>query len=405
MDITALRTEFADLQAKETALIDKAATEKRDFSAEEKTESDARIGRMKTIKTTFEKQKELAGLAFGDPESPNVERPSTPSDKGDANRPEIQVRDLFDDKKRVRRDAFGKAMKGWAEHGTVPKQFATITTTTQSGILLPTEVDQPIVPQAPNTIRAALAAFGLEPFKTPSTAEFNIPVADASSGGVVSEGATTETENEPALTDSIVLKVKTYQSGSSWFSNTQLMAVDYDIMSAFLPSLAYSKELAMETDVFSSIAADASITQIVTMAALGAVAYDDLVNLNMKLPKRYAPQRVIVLEKDIYIAAEKLKTSTGFPILNQDAQNQNVKSFNGTPVLWTELGFSSFGANNVCGAIWSWMGAKLRDAGQQEVQRYAQYPLRPSQTGFNLFGRHCFGYAPHAIALLKCPAS
>jgi HK97 family phage major capsid protein len=400
LDITALRTEFTDLHTKATTLVEKIATEKRDFTAEEKTENDAQTKRLNEIKTVLDSHKKLAGMAFI---ADNVEKPNTPPNKEDFNRADIVVGETFD-KKPVKRDEFRKAMKHWANHGGLPKQFAAITTATQSGIFLPTEVDQPLTPSAPNTIRAALAAFGLDPMKTPSTAEINVPVADANSGSVLSESATTETENEPALTDSIVLKVKGYQSGSSWFSNTQLMALDYDLMTAVLPALAYSKELAMEADVFSTVAADTNITQITTMATLSAIAYDDLVNINMALPKRYSPQRVIVLNKNIYISAAKLQTSTGFPILNQDAQNQNIKSFNGTPVLWTD-NFSTFGANNVVGAIWSWMGCRLRDAGEQELQRYAQYPLRPGSTGFNLIGRHCFGYAPHAVSLLKCPAS
>src|SRR6185312_4023193 len=108
----------------------------------------------------------------------------------------------------------------------------------------------------PNTIREALAAYGLKAMQTPGTQTINLPVADASAGGVVAENANAETENEPGVTESIKLTVKTYQSGTTWFSNQELMAVDFDLMSATLPALAYSKELGLESALVAAMIAD-----------------------------------------------------------------------------------------------------------------------------------------------------
>jgi HK97 family phage major capsid protein len=405
MDITALRTEFADLHTKATALVEKVSTDKRDFTAEEKTANDGHVSRMKQIKATLDANKELAGLEFSAPESQNVERPTNPANKDDAN---ITVGDTFAPKPKVNRQEFAKAMAQWAETGQMdPKmaaKFATITTATQNGIFLPTEVDQPIIPSATNTIREAMAALGVEPMKTTTTRKINIPIANTTAGGKVAETATTETEQEASFSESVTLTPSTYQSGSSWFSNLDLAALDFDLMAAVLPGLAYSKELALESDIVSTMAADANVVQTVPTATVGGFIYDNLVSLNHKLPKRFNGLKAILLSKDAYAAAENLKSTTGFPILNQDAQNQSLKKFNGTPVIWTDY-LSTFAANNVVGMVISMIGFRLRDAGQERVARYANYPLRADQTGFNLFGSHAFGYSINAVAKLVCPAS
>ncbi len=97
----------------------------------------------------------------------------------------------------------------------------TITTATQSGIFLPVEVVQPLVPTAPNTFRQAFTVYGLQPLSTPMTSKINVPVLTATAGGAVSETANTETENEPGTSGSIVSQPATYHSGT-WFSNLNL---------------------------------------------------------------------------------------------------------------------------------------------------------------------------------------
>jgi HK97 family phage major capsid protein len=150
--------------------------------------------------------------------------------------------------------------------------------------------------------------------------------------------------------------------------------------------------------------ADAGITQTVATATVTGFTYTNLVTLNRKLPKKFDVMKVIVLSKDAYTAAENLTTTTGFPILNQDAQNSELKRFNGTPVLRSDY-LSTFGANNVVGFVMSMIGFRLRDAGQVTIQRYTQNQARPGQYGMNLLAFHGYGYAPSAMATLKCPAS
>ena len=92
-------------------------------------------------------------------------------------------------------------------------------------------------------------------------------------------------------------------------------------------------------------------------------------------------------------------------MLNQDAQNQQLKRFNGTPVVYTEYLQALTTAGNVCGLIFSWMGARLRDAGAGNIlQRFTQTANRQGQTGADLYGYHNFGYTPLAVAKLVCHA-
>ena len=181
------------------------------------------------------------------------------------------------------------------------------------------------------------------------------------------------------------------------------MAVDFDLMSATLPALAYSKELGLESAFFTALIADATITQTVATSSDTAFTYANLVTLNRILPKRYNALKVIFLSKDAYTAAENLVTTTGYPILNAlDPQKSSLKYFNGTPVLWTDY-LPTFGVAQKIGFIASLIGFRLRDCGQEQVQRYTQYPGRPAQTGFNLYGFHAYGYAAAALASFKTP--
>jgi HK97 family phage major capsid protein len=277
-------------------------------------------------------------------------------------------------------------------------KFATITTASQSGIFLPVEVVSPLVPAAINTFRAALAIYGLQPMTTPNTNQINIPVLSATSGGKVAETASSETENEPGLTESIVSKPAPYQSGSSWFSNTQLQANDFDLLTASVPAMVASKELALEADIVSTIIADAGVTQVVTTAGTATITFADLVALDNALPKRFQMQKVILLSASAYSAAEALTFASGPTVLTTDANG--VKRFQGTPVLRSD-NFQSLATGHTIGIVVSLAGFHLRDAGQPGLERYSNIPSRPAQTGMNLIGNHSYGYAASAVAKFK----
>jgi HK97 family phage major capsid protein len=410
MDLTALRQELATLHTAGETLIKTAADAKRDFTADEKTTSDAQFSRMAEIKSVLDRQAKLAEFAFT-AKTDAVELPSAPAGQPDV----ITVSDRFDATDRTEvaamiakvggRKAYAKAVNDWMRTGNVDQRFATITGSTASGILMPTDVMAPITPIALNVFREALQAYGLEPWKTPSTRNINLPIYTAAAGSTVSGTATSETEQEPALTESINSTIVTYHSGNLWFENRELMAVDFDLLSASVPAMSYSKELALESATITALVADSAITASVATTTVSGFTYANFVSLNRVLPKRYQANKVIVLSKPAYTAAENLVTTTGFPLLNQDAQNQQLKRFNGTPVVYSEY-LAAFGANNVVGLVFSWIGCRLRDAGEGDIlQRFTQTANRQGQTGADLYGYHNFGYSPLAVAKFVCPAS
>jgi hypothetical protein len=114
IDLKALRDEFSTLHSAEEALIKKAHDEKRDFSAEEKTESENRFKRMDQIKAIADQQKKLAAQSFAAGDD-NVELPTEPAGREQQQQVEINVRDRFDVKQVKRKDfarAFTEAVQG-----------------------------------------------------------------------------------------------------------------------------------------------------------------------------------------------------------------------------------------------------------------------------------------------------
>lgn len=399
-----LRDEFNELRDAAAAMLATAEAEGRDLNESEQAENDKQFKRMETIRNLLDRQSKLAGDAFSG-NLPTVQKPAVPGNKS----PEQAAVEIVVGETKFSKAEVKKAINNWARTGELDRRFATITTATNSALLLPVDVAPPIVPSAMNTFREALSVYGLDAWKTPTTRQINLPIVDATAGGVISETASSETENAPGLSNSIKSIPKGYQSGSVWFSMLEMMAQDFDLMDATLPSLQYSKELGLENDVIAAattgIINDAGITQSVATATVTGFTYANLVTLNRALPKKFNAQKVIILSKSAYTAAENLTTTTGFPILNAlDPQRSSLKFFNGTPVLWSDY-FSTFAANNVVGCIFSWIGVRVRDCGEQYIQRFTQNQARPGQQGYNLYGFHAINYSPEAIATLKCPAS
>jgi len=389
--IQALRDEFATLHKEAGEIIAKGT----EATADEAKANETRFSRMDTIKSVLDADSKLAKYAFTT--NTNVVKPVDVMNFAD--NAVIKVHDAKFDRKE-----FGKNAMEWLKGRNYSEQFATQTSATQSGIYLPVEVAQPITPTAINSFRAGYAAWGLDVMQTPGTETLNIPVLDASAGGVVAENASSETENEPTLTKSIVSTVKTYQSGSEYFSNQVLNATSFDLISASLPTLYYSKELGLESAMTAAMIADGNITQTVATSTVSGFTFANLASLDNALPKKYNQLKVYVLSATAYAAAEGLSNSQGAPIMVPDPQNGNLKRIFGNPVFRNDY-LQSLAANHIVGFCFSLMGFHLRDAGQPQVQRYTQVPAKPNQTGINWFAYHAYGYAPDAVAALVCPAS
>jgi HK97 family phage major capsid protein len=410
MDISVLREEFNSLKTKSDALLSKAIEEKRDLTNEEKAESDNAFSRMQVIKDLDERNARFASDAFKSKDEKKIVLPTEVPGKEET---EIEVKnsvkslDFF--KTAEGKKTFNSALDYWGKTAGDPrKKFAvtgaTISSTTSNGIAYPKDVLDLITPTAPNTLVQALAAVGMSPLVTATTREITYPIALPTAGSTVSENATVETENPPGITG-IDLKPTTFQSDTTWISELELQAVDFDMLSELLPALIYGRELAFEAAVMAQIAADSTITTHISAATDSGVTYANFVALNRALPKYYNSRKVIVVNKSVLSAMENLVSTTGQPLLTfNDPQNLDVRFFNGTPVVFTDylnaLGGSS---GQVVGFVMSGLGFKVRYAGDQTVARYVNYSERPAQQGFNSFAFCCAGYDPRAIATLVLP--
>jgi len=400
-----LAEEATRLQNEAQALFTKAKDEKRAFSDDEQKSQDARLIRLTAIKDLLDQQAKFAKIAFdaaaaddeNDTGAGKVRLPTDPPGK--------EASDQFTaGGKKLNRDEFSAALTRWGNTGVMESKFATITTATNSSVLLPKQVAPPILPNSSNAFREAHDIYGLKPLETTTTANMTIPVLDATAGGKVSEAATADGENEPSVSESVTLNPSTYGSGAAWYSNQLLAANDFDLLSNTVPQLVYGKELGLESDIVSTLIADATVTNVITTDATDAISYDELVDLNNALPKRYDRLKAIVLGQSAYNAARKLKGADGHPVLVMDPQNGDVFRFNGTPVLRSDY-FESLGASKTIGCVVSLLGFRLRDVSIQNLQRYVADRLKRNQTGLELFAYHAFGWAPSAVAKLKTPAS
>lgn len=400
-----LRAEFAQLRRDGAALIAKAKAEGgRALTDEERATADRSYTRMREIEELLQLELQFAQAA--------VEKPAEKKEGARLVLPaEVPGRAAFEGKSdivvgetKIDPRAFNAALCGWATGGEMDPKFATIVTSSQSSIFLPREVATPLVPTAVNTFRDALAAVGVAPVTTATTADMNQPVITASAGGAVAQNASSETTNDPGLTGSFNLNVATYQSGTAWFSRQLLGANGYDLVPFIQNDMSYAKDLGLESAIAAALIADTNITQSVTTASASAITYAELASLNRKLPKRYDRLKVIILSADAFSAAERLVGSDGHPILVPDPQNQTLLRFNSTPVLRCDY-LEALTTSKTIGVLISCFAFRIRDAGQPYIERYEATPGKPGQLGLNLLGFHGWGYDPAAIAKLKTPAS
>jgi HK97 family phage major capsid protein len=399
VDIAKLREEFAKVQKEALDVIAGAEKDSRDLTGEENEANEKRFARLTTIKRTIDDAAKFAKLAY---EAGDIQLPQEPSGKEEF--ATVQGAKALDLNSKIDHAEFNAATKAWALTGRMADKFATITTATSSGILLPSSVISPLVVAAANAFREAYDAWGVSPVSTPNDgSQIKLPIIDPTAGNQVAENASSETENAPSFSESIVSNVKTYQSGSVYYSGLELMATKFDLLSATVPSLRANKELALESTIAAAIVADAGVTQVVNTATTTGFTYANSVSLANKLPKRYQKFKVRLLSPDFYQAAEGLVDGVNRPVLVTDPQNQTLRRMHGTPTFRCDY-LEAFGSSKVGGLEFSLIGFHLRDAGEGFI-RYDQVRDRPAQIGINVFGYHAYGYAPSAMVKFKTPVS
>ncbi len=411
MEHFTLRAEFDSLRHAAERRIETAEREHRDLSDDEKAENDKSFIRMKTIESSeaaasqYIGQQAASGMLDGGGGF-QLPRDFPGRQEHEANQ---CASGLFAPGQFSRagaageREQFTRTMSHWARTGAVDRQtFATVTSTSGGGILLPKIVAEPLITGDTNAFRLGLSLVGSGPIQTPGAQDLTIPVLDQAAGSIVSENAAVESENEPAL-NSIRLLPKMFQSGSAWFSNLALEALDYRLEDHIVPELLHSKETALESAIVSAMIADTA-TAVTLTPSTSTISYVTMLSLLRAVPRRFSRQMFLVLNSEVFATLEKLLDSTGRPLLVQDPQNGNLLRFNGVPLVRSDL-FENLGAiNKTLGVVISALGFRLRDCGGPAVARYAQFPARPAQTGFNLFSAHAYGWTTAAVARLRTPA-
>lgn len=306
-----------------------------------------------------------------------------------------------------------RVFNDWARTGQKREGFEALLVGNGDTVQVPAAVAEiDATPRAANVFRLALELTGTRPVKTEIPLPIALPVMTDFTGGPLSEltiggkiesVANTDTTSIEFSEDDIILKSKTYRSGQAWLSITRLGGTNFDLATYLEQELQYAKELGLEADIATKIAADATITQGTTTASAATFTRAELVTLTRALPDVFDRLKVVVLSREAFETAEGWLDSAGNPVLPRDRDYPEILRVNGIPVMKCHA-IEDFGADNVIGEVLSLAGFRLRDSSPRRVTRYANIPTRPDQIGFEIFADHAFGYTPSAIAKLKMHA-
>ncbi|MFT3786084.1 MAG: phage major capsid protein [Tepidisphaeraceae bacterium] len=299
-------------------------------------------------------------------------------------------------------------LRNYINLGRVDGRFSTITTASGSGLLLPRQIMPAEVPTHANAFRTALARVGAKPIESKVADVLGIPVLDASAGGPVAEDAVIETANDPGIGNSYSLDPKTYQSGTTWWSNKAIASPGFDVIGHITDAAFYSKEQGLEVSIASTLKADSNVG-VVRSSALEGLVYEDLVALKNFRKRRWEEGSFFMLGESLWLAIQLMKgvavAGDGQPIFMRDPQNDRLGALFGYPAVRCD-GFDAFGGTNrVVGAVMTARGFSLRDVLPVSLTVYRNTMSRPNQTGFNLFAYHGFGWAPESVCKLVTPAS
>lgn len=395
-DVKKAREEINAKYAEAEKLI--ASYADRDPTADEKAKKEELFAEMKRMQSQIEDAETLAAYSFA-----NKPQLVTKAEKS----PEQKAVEAFESRKaepaNYSAEDFGRAATYFAAHGVLPNEYATITTTTGSGIYLPKNVEIPSLATQGNAIREAFAAVGAQIPRLPYTAAVSVPFPTLSAGSDVTENATSATANSNDWSVNITLTPYANQSGTQWISNLTLQAVGYDLVQELGPAMVESQEQRAEAKVVSAIVADSGISSITLGGATNAALTDAaLAQLDGILPKKFDRQKVIFLGDEAYRTALGLRASTGVPILQRDPNNPQLVRYNGTPVVRCS-NLDNFGSAKTVGFIVSLVGFKYRDHATPQLVRYIADPAHPDQTGMNFVDYHSHGYVTAALYKLVTP--
>lgn len=398
IDIKTVREEMARIHAEASTFVETYANA--EPTAEQQAEQDARMARLDKLAVSIDAAERLARYAYtGErPEGVEAKRPAIvlPSKSKDEQAVEAYA---AAPSKKLDRDAYAAELSAWVK-GEDRDAYAAITTTGNSGALLPVSVRQSINLVNVNPYRQGLAVLGKSPVSYGSTEKVVNPVVSPFAGSALPEDGTTDTDaNAPAKLGTIVHTPKGFQSGTFWYSGLEIGALSYDVTASHLPALAAASDYAAAAALTAAIKADAAITSAnanVTTASTTTITQANIdAALNRVLPV-YRSGRVLHLSPTAYALVEALADSTGKPILTPDLQNQTLLRYRGVPVVMDPTLDAMGTATNLVGMVVSYTAVEWRDE-TEKLLKYVGESANPDKTGLNHI-RYCDGaYFPAAI--------
>lgn len=427
-----LREEFSRLHDEGRAVIEKAATESRELTDDEKNENENRFKRMNTIKAQLEDDAKFAGLALtaapngggtGDEKIPgHVELPGEAPGREEFSRE--QRRNEFAvlpgetpeaARQRLHRDAVNEFIRT----GRMPdKQFIaslprdpagqfTLITTTGSSVLVPAKVGPPqTIQRQRNPFRAALMARGLLPLRTTDSASVVAPIFDdaANTADVIAQSATGDNPKDPALTG-LTLAANLYDSGTVWVSNMLINSSSFDLLAYLEPML---DERIDRTQVAAWIVQLQAATIGKTTASTTGVTYAELLDWQHSIPLTRRGDGVFFVADGLLRAIRGLVDSTGQPIFQKSMRDETPDTLLGWPIFPVD-GLPTPAAGAVSGVAASASALVVRDVtgpdGARRIARYANQPNWPDQVGIRMFQNGGFNFLTNYVRTLKHAAS
>jgi HK97 family phage major capsid protein len=421
MIVEKYREEFSKLHKDCNDLLTLVANrkDKPDFSGEEKTAQEARFARMDQIKALSEQEVKLAGYQFAsqqdqraiedavthganDPRGAAAMAAALAAGraKGFASREEFTRR--LEDNDPAAIALARRGLNHFMCKGTIPDEFKfVITTSTDSGIMLPQQVMAPyLIRRNVNALRLAISYYGYVPLKTTTTDQIKLPVWDDRSnvGATLSESSTSNDTADSSLTGSVTLNAPLYESKCKWFSNTLLNAEGFDVLSYVAPVLQIMFDKGQEA-AFTTTAQGAFTGNYIVPGSQTGITYQDLLNWEHTLAVAYRRDAVFVLSDSLYKTARGMVDSNKRPIIDLNpagtlAQGSGplfIEQIHGKPIAvsdyMTAVDPTVAAAGTLkTGLFCSADAIKLRDVVPQRLTRYVNVPTFPDQTGYNLFG-------------------
>jgi HK97 family phage major capsid protein len=396
-----LKEEFSRVHGEIDTVITKAKEEKRDLTEDEQKGVDEKFARLEVIKKLQDKEAKLASLTVDSIQFDNKV-------KGHGQPVQPKAKEEFGNlSEKEQLDHHVKAVAHFMRTGQMHERYTVVANPNGSngnnGIALP--AGRPVVlKRMSNPFKAALAAYGIPILRTPGY--LNIPLIDdtANDAVVIQQNSTAHNIAEPTITNFVPGDVL-YDSQASWFANTLLDSLDYDLLGYIRPLLEERVERAQVAawTTLLTTGGSAAATGVTTTSTTG-ITFEELVALKYSLPATRSNDMVFVFHRSLMQAIESMVDDNGRPLYVNSLSEEAPDRVMGVPTIVTDA-LEAPGAGNISGFVASASSLVIREAGPRRLSVYRDYPLKPDQVGLRIFQNGGFAHITGGVKLLAHAAS